>query len=228
MSPIKLLLASTNRGKLREFRQAALERHFIVEQVPQIDALPPCVEDGRTFDANARKKALHYAALVEGLIFADDSGISVEALDGAPGVYSARFSGPGATDDSNNEKLIFELRRKTAGSNAHGALRVPIDAAPFSGFPAHYVCVIVAAQGQRIRTVVEGRCDGVVIETPRGRGGFGYDPYFFYPPLGKTFAEITASEKFAVSHRGLAFRKFLATLGAAVRQRRADGCPPGT
>lgn len=206
--PLKLYLASTNPGKLREFHEAALARGIVVEAVPGIERLPLCVEDGETFAANARKKALHYAAWTQGLIFADDSGICVDALGGAPGVYSARYSGPGATDEMNNQKLIAELRQKAAGDGQH-AFRAPIAAPPGTGFPAHYECIIALAQKERILTLTEGRVDGVIIETPRGSGGFGYDPYFFYPPFGKTFAEITAEEKFAVSHRGVAFRKLL-------------------
>jgi XTP/dITP diphosphohydrolase len=206
--PLKLYLASTNPGKLREFREAALAYGVRVEAVPGIECLPPCVEDGETFSANARKKALHYAARASGLVFADDSGICVDALGGAPGVYSARYAGPGATDEMNNQKLIAELCRKAAGDNRL-ALRVPIEAPPGTGFPAHYECVIALAQKGQLLGCTEGQVDGVIIETPRGGGGFGYDPYFFYPPFGKTFAEITAKEKFTVSHRGIAFRKLL-------------------
>jgi XTP/dITP diphosphohydrolase len=206
--PLTLYLASTNPGKLREFHEAALTRGILIETVPGIEQLPPCVEDGETFEMNARKKALHYAAWSQGMVFADDSGICVDALAGAPGVYSARYSGPGATDGTNNQKLIAELRRKVA-EDGRRALRVPIEAPPGTGFPAHYECVIALARKEQILTLTEGRVDGVIIETPRGSGGFGYDPYFFYPPFGMTFAEISAEEKFAVSHRGIAFRKLL-------------------
>ncbi|MGH9401928.1 MAG: non-canonical purine NTP pyrophosphatase [Terriglobia bacterium] len=221
--PSRLYLASSNRGKLREFREGAAGSNITVEQVPGIEGFPACVEDGATFEANARKKALHYAALTPGLVFADDSGLSVDALGGGPGVYSARFSGPAATDESNNQKLIGELRRLTASQfgasgPAAGSLRAPVDAppvkpsGPFRGFPAQpaqYVCVIALAEGGNCLAVTEGRVKGVMVEDPRGDGGFGYDPYFFYPPLLKTFAEISAGEKFAVSHRGIAFRKLL-------------------
>jgi XTP/dITP diphosphohydrolase len=214
--PLKLFLASSNPGKLREFAGAAADAGIAVEPVPGIQTLPRCVEDGETFEANARKKALHYAAFTHGLIFADDSGLLVNALEGAPGVYSARFSGPDATDESNNQKLIQELRRRTPvlrGTSARPA--VPVDAPPSVGFAARYVCVIALAQGRHCLAVTEGHVNGVVIDTPRGAGGFGYDPYFFYPPLGKTFAEISARDKFAVSHRGIAFRKLLDYLNNA-------------
>jgi XTP/dITP diphosphohydrolase len=158
-----------------------------------------------TFEENAGKKALHYSAHVDGPVFADDSGICVAALGGAPGVHSARWAGPDADDEANNQKLLAELRRvETSGNNAGRAqVFAPTRRA------AHYICVIVLAERGRIRTVVEGRARGIIVDTPRGSGGFGYDPYFFYPPLGKTFAELTPEEKFAVSHRGEAFRKLL-------------------
>jgi XTP/dITP diphosphohydrolase len=232
-----LYLASSNPGKLLEFRTAAAARGIHVEALPGIERLPACVEDGRTFEENARKKALHYSAYVSGPVFADDSGICVDALRGAPGVVSARFAGPDATDEENNRKLLEELRRvqATGGLAQSEALR-------FGGFllpenrraslgasqenranppcvenqpsrrAAHYVCVIALAHCGRILCVTEGRADGVILDEPRGSGGFGYDPYFFYAPLGKTFAELKAEEKFAVSHRGEAFRKLLGLL----------------
>jgi XTP/dITP diphosphohydrolase len=193
---LKLYLASANAGKLREFREAAGTHGIRVEQLPDIQLLRPCNEDGLTFEANARKKALHYSALVEGRVFADDSGLAVESLGGAPGVHSARFAGPDASDEENNQKLLAELAKVSAES------------APFQP-RAHYVCVIALAERGRILTTVEGRAEGLILNAPRGSGGFGYDPFFFYPPLGKTFAQLTPQEKFAVSHRGEAFRKLL-------------------
>ena len=187
-----LYLASANPGKLREFREAARNCGIAVEAVPAIADLPACVEDGATFEANARKKALHYSAQCEGSVFADDSGLCVEALGGAPGVYSARYAGAGADDAANNTKLLAELHDFPASARA-----------------AHYVCVIVFARGGRILTVTVGRADGIILDAPRGSGGFGYDPLFLYPPLGKSFAELTPEQKFDVSHRGAAFRKLL-------------------
>lgn len=195
--PRLLYLASASPGKLHEFREGARPAGIRVEPVRGIQSLPNCVEDGQTFEENARKKALHYSAYQEGLVFADDSGICVKALGGAPGVRSARFAGPQATDAANNLKLLEELRRAGVGDGS-----------------AHYLCVIALAERGRVLGVVEGRAEGVVIGAPRGLGGFGYDPYFFFPPLGKTFAELTEEEKFAVSHRGEAFRKLLHFLGA--------------
>jgi XTP/dITP diphosphohydrolase len=207
-----VFLASTNLGKLREFRLAAAEMGVEAQPVPAMGDLPPCVEDGLTFEANARKKALHYSLHTRGLVFADDSGICVNALGGAPGVHSARYSGPEATDERNNQKLISELRRRSEMPEAANGRRIPIPYAPFSGFPAHYACVIALAEGEQILSVVEGCCDGLIISTPRGTGGFGYDPYFFFPPLNRTFGELSGKEKFRVSHRGIAFRKLLKSL----------------
>jgi XTP/dITP diphosphohydrolase len=164
-----------------------------------------------TFEENARKKALHYSAYVPEPVFADDSGISVDALQGAPGIFSARFAGPDATDYQNNRKLLEELRHveeelRPAETMIEG--RSEAEYKPIRR-TAHYVCVIALAQRGRILCVTEGRADGTILDEPRGTGGFGYDPYFFYAPLGKTFAELNAQEKFAVSHRGKAFRKLL-------------------
>ena len=190
-----LYLASANRGKLREFREAARDCGIKVDVVPAIASLPACVEDGATFEANARKKALYYSAQCEGLVFADDSGLCVEALGGAPGVYSARFAGLHADDAANNGRLIAELHRF-----------------PFPERAAHYSCVLVLAAGGQVLAVTSGRVDGFILESPRGSDGFGYDPLFFYPPLGRSFAELTPQQKFNVSHRGAALRKLLGYL----------------
>ena len=196
--PSILYLASGNEGKLREFRAAAAARGITVETVPRFYELPPCVEDGATFEENARKKAMHYSENAEGLVFADDSGLCVDVLGGAPGVHSARYSGPQATDAENNSKLLTEL------SDFHA-----------EGRSAHYGCVIALARRAKLLGIFPGRSDGLILETPRGSGGYGYDPYFFFPALGRTFAELSPQEKFAASHRGEAFRgllEFLPTL----------------
>ena len=206
-----LYLASSNPGKLREFSAAALVRGVRVQPLPGFASLPPCIEDGETFEENARKKAVHYSAYVAGPTFADDSGICVNALGGAPGVYSARFAGPNATDDQNNRKLLEELRRVDEELRPLEIIIDGINKADYRPIrrTAHYVCVIALAQSGRLLCVTEGRADGIIRDEPRGTGGFGYDPYFHYPPLGKTFAELEPEEKFAVSHRGEAFRRLL-------------------
>jgi XTP/dITP diphosphohydrolase len=205
--PSSLFLASSNPGKLLEFREAAALRNVTVQPLPGFAQLPVCIEDGTTFEENARKKAIHYSRDFSGSVFADDSGICVDALDGAPGIYSARFAGPEATDQQNNEKLLADLHQVEALRCAQ-ALQPPIQHRLFNR-AAHYICVIALAQAGQVITAVEGRVDGVIIDEPRGASGFGYDPYFSYPPLGKTLAEISPEEKFAVSHRGAAFRKLL-------------------
>lgn len=202
-----LFLASSNPGKLREFRAAAAVRNVTVEALPGFAEIPVCVEDGDTFVANARKKAAYYSRNAPGWVFADDSGICVDALHGAPGVYSARFAGPEATDEQNNRRLLDEIYTVEARERAPGVAPAKPDQA--NPRAAHYICVIALAEAGQVLAVVEGRADGVIIDPPRGTAGFGYDPYFFYSPLDKTFAEMDPEEKFAVSHRGMAFRKLL-------------------
>lgn len=185
-------LASTNPGKLREFRHAAEGRGIEVELLPGMEALPVCIEDGNTFEENAYKKAVYYSRWTDGMVFADDSGLCVDALGSRPGVFSARYAGPEAGDEANNQKLLRELASVPPGKRT-----------------AHYACIIALAQHGKILTVVEGTAEGLIQNERKGTGGFGYDPYFFYPPLNKTFAELSLEEKFGVSHRGEAFRKLL-------------------
>ncbi len=188
-----LYLASGNPGKRREFGQAALSLGWTVEQVPKFKTLPPCSEDGDSFDANARKKALHYSRFFpEGLVFADDSGLCVYALGGAPGVFSARYAGPKAADSDNNRKLLNELARVDSSDRR-----------------ASYFCVIALARQGEVLGTFKGSVEGRVLEAPRGTGGFGYDPLVLYEPLNRTFAELSAEAKFSVSHRGQAFSKLL-------------------
>jgi XTP/dITP diphosphohydrolase len=194
---IRLYCATGNPGKLREFRIAAAGAPVAIELVPGFRDLPPAVEDGATFEENAIRKALHYSRHVGGLLFADDSGLEVDALGGAPGVHSARFAGPQATDEANNRLLIGELRGLPGGGFP---------------FPARFVCRIALVEGDRLAGVYSGKVEGLILETARGQGGFGYDPLFFYPPFGCTFGEAGAARKFEVSHRGQALRAMLASL----------------
>jgi XTP/dITP diphosphohydrolase len=187
----RLYCATGNVGKLREFRMAALHAPVEIELLAGYKQLPPCVEDGTTFEENAVKKALHYGPHAPGPLFADDSGLEVDALNGAPGVYSARFSGPGATDESNNRLLIEKLRgvRNRA---------------------ARFVCAIALVNGGRLAGVYRGTVEGLIVDKPYGDAGFGYDPHFFCPQIACTFGEATAEQKFALSHRGKALRAMLA------------------
>ena len=189
----RLYCATGNSGKLREFRMAADSTRVGIELLPRYKQLPAALEDGATIEENAIKKALHYASHAEGLLFADDSGLEVEALGGAPGVYSARFSGPHATDDSNNRLLLEKL---------HGV----------ANRKARFVCAIALVEGERVVGVFHGAVDGMILDEPRGSGGFGYDPLFYCPAFGCTFGEATGEQKLSLSHRGQAVRAMLASL----------------
>jgi XTP/dITP diphosphohydrolase len=195
--PVKLFLASSNPGKLAEYRVLAASPSFLVELelLPKFEALPAFQENALTFAENAAGKALHYSRHWDGLIFADDSGLVVPALGGAPGVHSARYAGPQATNAQRIEKLLREMRDKTGRARA-----------------AYFVCAIALSQRGRAMAVVTDRVDGEIPEAPRGLGGFGYDPVFYIPAIGKTFAEIPAEEKNLRSHRGKAFHRLLAAL----------------
>jgi XTP/dITP diphosphohydrolase len=190
----RLFCATGNAGKLREFRMAAGHAAVDIELLPNFRDLPEAVEDGATFDENAVKKALHYGRGVSGLLFADDSGLEVDALGGAPGVYSARFSGPAATDESNNRLLLEKL----SGVEDRAA---------------RFVCSIALVENDQVRGIYRGAVPGRIIDAPRGPGGFGYDPLFYYEPFKCTFGEASADQKFAVSHRGQALLAMLTDLG---------------
>jgi XTP/dITP diphosphohydrolase len=170
---------------------AALHAPVEIELLAAYKELPECVEDGVTFEQNAVKKALHYAPYAAGPLFADDSGLEVAALGGAPGVYSARFSGLGATDESNNRLLLERLRGVTDRA-------------------ARFVCAIALVEDGRVAGVYHGAVDGLILDEGRGTGGFGYDPLFFCPAFGCTFGEATAEQKLSLSHRGVALRAMLA------------------
>jgi len=197
----KLFLASSNPGKLAEYRELASSSpsSLVVELalLPSFDALPAFEEDAPTFAENAAGKALHYSRLQNGLVFADDSGLVVPALGGAPGVHSARYAGRQATNSQRIEKLLTELRGQTGAERA-----------------AYFVCAIALAERRRAKAIVTDRVDGEILEAPRGSRGFGYDPVFYFPVLGKAFAEIPAEEKNQHSHRGKAFRRLLAALSS--------------
>jgi len=197
----KLFLASSNPGKLAEYRELARASapSFPVELalLAGVDALPAFEENAPTFAENAAGKALHYSRHGDGLVFADDSGLVVPALGGAPGVHSARYAGPQATNSQRIEKLLSEMRDKTASERA-----------------AYFVCAIALAERGRAMAIVTDRVDGEILEAPRGSGGFGYDPVFYFPALEKTFAELPAEEKNQRSHRGKAFLKLLAALSS--------------
>ena len=196
----RVLVATSNPGKLRDFAGAARPRGIEVAALPDFASIPAVVEDGATFEANARKKAEAYSRYAPGeIVIADDSGLEVDALIGAPGVHSARFAADephtadANTDDAaNNAKLIRLIKSVSPEQRT-----------------ARFVCWIAAARDGETLAVFEGKAEGVIQEQPKGSNGFGYDPLFYFPAIRKTFAELTAEEKAQYSHRGAAFRKFL-------------------
>ena len=196
----RIIIATSNPGKIRDFAGAASVHGIEVAPMPNFSSLPPVIEDGTTFEANARKKAEAYSGYVPGeLIIADDSGLEVDALAGAPGVHSARYAADephmaetNTDDEANNAKLAREIRRVPAERRT-----------------ARFLCWIAAARDGKTLAVFEGKAEGMIIERPRGSNGFGYDPFFYFPAIGRTFAELTSEEKAKYSHRGAAFRAFL-------------------
>lgn len=196
----RVLIATSNPGKLRDFAGAAAAHGVEIAAIPNFSSLPTVVEDGTTFEENARKKAEEYSRSVPGeIVVTDDSGLEVDALDGAPGVHSARYAAgqphladANTDDEANNARVLRELK--------------PVPREKRTG---RFVCVLAAAQDGKTLGTFCGTAEGVILEAPRGRNGFGYDPLFYFPQIRKTFAELTAEEKSKYSHRGAAFRKFL-------------------
>ncbi|SDF32315.1 XTP/dITP diphosphatase [Sporolituus thermophilus] len=196
----EIVVATRNAGKVAEIAAALADLPVNLRSLRDFGAIPDAVEDGDTFAANAVLKAKHYARYTGMACLADDSGLEVDALGGAPGVFSARYAGEGAGDAANNAKLLCEL----AG-------------VPIQRRSARFRCVLAFLDEDGTLLVTEGACEGIILEQPRGTGGFGYDPLLYLPELGKTVAELTITEKNAVSHRGKALRQMAAML--AERQR---------
>ena len=201
-----LYAATTSQGKLRDFRTAAGAHGLIIEPLPELETIPAPEENGLTFASNATRKAVYYSRFAPGTwVLADDSGLEVDALDGAPGVRSARFAADagmgkapssGDTDAQNNR---FLLQRLAGVSPAQRTAR--------------YRCVLVAAQDGVVLHTAEGTVEGLILEAPRGTGGFGYDPLFYLPALDLTMAEIDLETKHTLSHRGRAIAALLAMMG---------------
>ena len=171
-----------------------------MELLPNFGAIPPFEETAPTFAENSAGKALHYSRFAPGIVLADDSGLVVPALGGAPGVLSARYAGPNATDEDRHRKLLRELEGKQGNDRR-----------------ARFVCVSSLAQNGRALAVVSDSAEGTIVKEPRGTDGFGYDPVFYFEQLHRTYAEITREEKNQYSHRGRAFRKILAFLEGQTR-----------
>lgn len=188
--PIRLLLASSNPGKLREYRELAEGSALRLDLLPDFHERTEFPETAPTFAENALGKALHYGRFTTELLMAEDSGLVVPALGGAPGVHSARYAGQGATDAACVRKLL-EAMEGRAGSERR----------------ARFVCVIALVRRGSALAIVSDFLEGMLTEEPRGAGGFGYDPVFLLPDIGRTSAEIPQEEKNRRSHRGKAFRK---------------------
>ena len=198
----KIYLATSNAGKVREFREAAQAMAITLDPLPGLAGLPPAIEDGVTFEENARIKAEYYSRFAPGeIVLAEDSGLAVDALNGAPGVYSARYaavlqsgtaSHENSDDAANNLALVTQLKRL-----------------PDKNFTGKYVCVIALARDGQTMATFTGEAHGELLTSPRGTQGFGYDPFFYFPALGKTFAELPLEQKREHSHRGKAFRRLL-------------------
>lgn len=187
---MRILLASSNPGKLREYRGLASGSEFEIDLLPDFRDLPPFEESARTFAENGAGKALHYSRLTDEVVLADDSGLVVPALGGAPGVHSARYAGRAATDTDCVRKLLREMEGKLGDERR-----------------ARFVCVIAVARRGRALVVVSDLAEGVLAKEPRGTNGFGYDPVFCFPGSGCSYAEFSPQEKNRHSHRGKAFRK---------------------
>jgi XTP/dITP diphosphohydrolase len=198
-----VLVATSNPGKIRDLLGAAAAHNIRIETLAGFSSLPSVIEDGLTFEANARKKAEHFSKYAQGeLVIADDSGLEVDALGGAPGVRSARYAAdghpapddaPNSDDEANNARLLRELHD-----------------VPDEYRTGRFVCVIAAARNGHTLATFQGKAEGIILRALRGANGFGYDPLFYFPEIAKTFAELTAEEKSVYSHRGAAFRAFLA------------------
>ena len=195
-----VLLATSNLGKLRDFAGAAAGHGVTVANIQNFSSLPQVIEDGATFEANAHKKAESYSLFVpHELVLADDSGLEINALGGAPGIHSARYATDephaatsNSDDDANNARVLREL-----------------EGIPAEKRMARFVCVLAAARDGQTLQSFRGIVEGFILETPRGQNGFGYDPLFYFPQIGQSFAELSPEAKAQFSHRGEAFRAFL-------------------
>mgnify|MGYP001306610497 CR=1 FL=1 len=191
-----IVIATYNKNKLIQFQDLfGQELSLAVKGLHDFDSLPEIVEDQDSFEGNAVKKARTVAEAIEGPVIADDSGLVVPALGGAPGVYSARYAGENATDEQNNQKLINEIR-----------------SLPEQERNAYYVCAMALVVPAQTTLVVRGECHGRVVEEGRGTEGFGYDPIFYLPEEGATMAELPAERRYAISHRAKATKKLIALM----------------
>jgi len=180
-----IIIATKNRGKLKEFKDLFSNYFENIESLLDHESVPEIVEDGSTFEENALLKATTISSLFNKVVLADDSGLVVEALNGEPGIYSARYAGEGSTDDENTDKLLSKIK-------------------PYKNRKAKFVSVIALVYPSSEAKVFKGICEGLIINEKRGNNGFGYDPIFFLPDLNKTMAEISSDLKNRISHRSKA------------------------
>ena len=195
---LTLVIATRNPGKTKEIRDLLKGFPITIKNLDDFGPIPEVEEDGDTFDDNAYKKSSFTARILGLPALSDDSGLCVDALDGAPGVYSARYAGENATDAQNCQKLLKDLEGKKNRS-------------------ASFKCVVSIAVPTGAALTYESSCDGVILESPRGANGFGYDPVFFFPEFNKTFAEISREKKSRVSHRGKALRELRKEFDKAIK-----------
>lgn len=188
MSNIILVLATHNTGKVREFKLFFKDSHVTLKYLSEFRDIPPFKESGNTFEEIAVNKAKFVAECLEIPSIADDSGLAVECLNGSPGIFSARYAGKYADDSKRNRRLLSEMRGKDNRN-------------------ASFICAIAIAKPDGKFLVYTGKCSGIILKEPLGVNGFGYDPLFYYPPLKRTFAQISPEEKTRISHRGIAMQK---------------------
>ena len=196
-----LLLATTNQGKIRELKTKLQNLHLLVSSLRELHLNHVFPEKGQTFLENARGKSLFYSQYWNSLTLAEDSGLEIDFLKGAPGVFSSRFAGPGSTDEENIRKVLCLL-----------------DGVPQKERRARFVSCLVLSKRENIIIEIQEQAEGFITTEKRGRGGFGYDPIFYYPPLEKTFAEISPEKKSEVSHRGRALEKLIVFLLEYLKQ----------
>lgn len=195
----EIVVATKNKGKITEFQAALSSLGITVRSLAEFGSIVEPIETGKTFRENAELKARYYAGITKMPCLADDSGLEVIALQGAPGVYSARYAGDSADDGKNNSKLLAELDKLGTVDRQ-----------------ARFVCVLALAATDGQILFSEGECQGEILSAPQGSGGFGYDPLFFVPALQKTMAELSAEEKNKISHRGMAVRLMAEQLAGSV------------
>lgn len=197
---IEIVIATKNTGKIAEFASALADLPVKVLALSDFDNIPEAIENGESFAANAEIKARHYARLTGKACLADDSGLEVDVLGGEPGVFSARYAGEHASDEENNRKLLNKLKNITSDKRS-----------------GRFRCALALIMNDGGIITAEGICEGIILDELRGRGGFGYDPLFYVPRFGKTFAELSIAEKNIISHRGIAIKNLAVKLAGYLK-----------